>query len=180
MDEEQAVTNNSKFRYIIIASGASLAVAAIVGFLIYSSICPCERTPGGFLFGDRASEPVDDWSFANQVTLCQLQIYAGIRPHSINLNCMATPAGELYLSCSFCDTKYWASKVGVDESARLRLNGTVYPVTLNRVTDPQAMDRAWAARVEKLQRVAGPLNPAPSPNAPRADRWWTFRVVSAT
>ena len=26
----------------------------IIGFLIYSSVCPCERTPGGFLVGDAA------------------------------------------------------------------------------------------------------------------------------
>ena len=64
----------------------SLCVFAVAGFILYSSICPCDRTPGGFLFGERVEAPVSDWSFANEVPLCQIQIWAGIRPHSINLN----------------------------------------------------------------------------------------------
>ncbi len=179
MTEEQAIAGSSKIRMIIAGALAALLVAAAIGFLIYSSICPCERTPGGFLMGDRADEPVTDWSFVNDIPLCQVQIYAGIRPHSVNLNCMATPEGEMYLSCSVCDQKYWANQVETDETGVMRLNGTVYPVTLNRETDPASMDRAWRARVTKLQVHGGPGNPAPPPDAQRGDRWWTFRVISA-
>mgnify|MGYP001390856032 CR=1 FL=1 len=68
-----------------------LAVAAAAGWFFY---CPCERTPGGWLLGERVSEPVTDWSFANDVPLCQIQVRAGLLPHSINLNCMAS-AGVL-------------------------------------------------------------------------------------
>ena len=178
MTEEQAIAGTSKTRLIIGAFLAAVLVAAAIGFLIYSSICPCERTPGGFLMGDRANEPVADWSFVNDIPLCQVQIYAGIRPHSVNLNCMATPEGEMYLSCSVCDQKYWASKVEADETGVMRLNGTVYPVTVNRVTDSASLDRAWRARVTKLQVHGGPGNPAPPPDAQRGDRWWSFRVVS--
>jgi hypothetical protein len=178
MNEQVAVSGTSKVKLAIIASFGVLIVGGIIGFLIYSSVCPCERTPGGFLFGDNGDAQVDDWSFANQVPLCQLQIYAGIRPHSINLNCMATSEGEMYLSCSVCDTKYWASKVGEDEVGSMRLDGIVYKVQLNRITDAVIMDRAWAARVAKLQMHGGPGNPAPETGTPRADRWWTFRVES--
>ena len=95
------------------------------------------RTPPGRLPVRAAADgPVDDWSFANEVPLCQLQIYAGIRPHSINLNCMSTPAGELYLSCSVCEQKYWAARVDANESAVMRLDGVTYPVVLNRVRSP--------------------------------------------
>jgi len=178
--QEVATTGNSKLKLIIGASLAALLVAGVIGFTVYSSICPCDRTPGGFLFGDSADGPVADWSFANDVELCQLQIYAGIRPHSINLNCMATPEGGLYLSCSVCDTKYWASKVDSDERGTMRLDGVVYPVVVNRETDPAAMDRAWRARVDKLQVHGGPGNPAPPPDAQRGERWWTFRITSRT
>ena len=61
-----------------------------VAFLGWSATCPCERTPGAYLFGTSAEGPIADWTFANEVTLCQIQIRAGIRPHAINLNCMAT------------------------------------------------------------------------------------------
>ncbi|MEZ5490651.1 MAG: hypothetical protein R3F50_10075 [Gammaproteobacteria bacterium] len=177
----ELTTGGGKSRLPIILGGGlgGLVVAAVLGFMIYSSICPCERTPGGFLFGERPEQPVSDWSFANQVELCQIQIWAGIRPHSINLNCMATPDGNLYLSCSVCDTKYWAARVGENEQGRLRLNGVVYPIVLNRVTDPAEMDRAWQARDAKLNSLPNPVG-APTPGAPRAERWWTYRIEYAS
>ena len=178
MTEEQVIENKSNVKLILGGSAACVLVAGVIGFLIYSSICPCDRTPGGFLFGDSSDGQVNDWSFANNVELCQLQIYAGIRPHSINLNCMATPEGEMYLSCSVCDMKYWAAKVGENERGVMRLDGVVYPVYLNRITEPTERDRAWQARVTKLQIHGGPGNPATPSNAPRADRWWTFQVTS--
>jgi hypothetical protein len=178
MSEEQVVPRNSKVKVLVGGSLAALLAIGIVGFIIYSATCPCVRTPGGFLFGESNNEPVSDWSFANQVPLCQLQIYAGIRPHSINLNCMSTPEGEMYLSCSVCDTKYWASKVGSDEVGVMRLSGVTYPVYVNRITDPASMDRAWRARVAKLQIYQALDNPAPDPDAERPDRWWTFQITS--
>lgn len=179
-DAEIAQTGSRSKSTLIIGSGlAALVLLAVVGFLVYSSVCPCDRTPGGFLFGDRVEAPVQDWNFANDIPLCQLQIYDGIRPHSINLNCMSTPAGELYLSCSVCTQKYWAGKVGPNETAVMRLNGTTYPVTLNRVQNPAEMDRAWQARVNKLQvHGGGPYNPTPDPDAERPGHWWTFHVES--
>lgn len=150
-----------------------------VGFLGWSGACPCDFTPGAYLFGDAPDGPVSDWEFANQVPLCQLQIRAGFnRPHAINLNCMATPGGDLYLSCSVCDTKYWASHAVNDGWARLRIEGTVYPVQITRILEPGELDQAWAARVKKLNTLENPGSAPPPPDAPRPDRWWTFRVVS--
>ncbi len=147
-----------------------------VAFLGWSATCPCERTPGAYLFGTSAEGPIADWTFANEVTLCQIQIRAGIRPHAINLNCMATPSGQLYLSCSQCDGKYWSVRAANNGWARLRLDGTVYPVQLTRVMDPDELDRAWLARVTKLNSLEAPANPAPPPGTPRPDHWWSFRV----
>ena len=147
-----------------------------VAFLGGSATCPCERTPGAYLFGTSAEGPIADWTFANEVTLCQIQIRAGLRPHAINLNCMATPSGQLYLSCSQCDGKYWSVRAANNGWARLRLDGTVYPVQLTRAMDPDELDRAWLARVTKLNSLEAPANPAPPPGTPRPDHWWSFRV----
>ena len=175
----EAVSNSSKLKIIIGGSLGGMLAIGIIGFLIYSSVCPCERTPGGFLFGESVDGPVSDWSFANDVPLCQLQIYAGIRPHSVNLNCMASADGEMYLSCSVCATKYWAARVEGDEPAVMRLDGVTYPVHLNRVQDPSTMDKAWRARITKLQiHGGGPNNPVPDIDQQRPDHWWTFRVTS--
>jgi hypothetical protein len=179
MTEAPAPARKLNLKLVAMLATVGLVAALAIGFIIYSSICPCDRTPGGLLFGERADGPVNDWNFANDVPLCQLQIYAGIRPHAVNLNCMSTPEGELYLSCSVCDRKYWAGKVEENERAVMRLNGITYPVTLNRVFDEQEMDRAWSARVIKLQtHGGGPYNPIPEPDAVRPGHWWTFRVES--
>ena len=101
-------------------------------------------------------------------------------PHSVNLNCMATPDGQLFLSCSGCERKFWGRHVKDNDTGRLRLNGRVYPVVFNRVTDPAVLDRAWAARVKKLQvHGGGPYNPVPPPDAKRPKEWGTFQLRSA-
>jgi hypothetical protein len=94
---------------------------------------------------------------------------------------MATPDGRLYLSCGACEGKSWGRNVEDNEHGRLRLNGKVYPVVFSRVTDQAELDRAWAARVKKLQ-VHGDetYNPAPPPDAKRSPAWGTFHLRSAT
>jgi hypothetical protein len=160
------------------------ALVALAGGSYWALTCPCETTPGFVLRGQLHHGPVRDWRIANDVELCQIQITIGIRPHSLNLNCMATPSGELYLSCSFGDRKYWCPRVGPDEPGRLRLDGVVYPVVLNRVTDPATLDEAWTARITKLQdpdvQARQPPGSTPPPlDAERPESWWTFHVQSA-
>ncbi|MFT6822335.1 MAG: hypothetical protein ACJA1Q_000118, partial [Pseudohongiellaceae bacterium] len=117
--KKAVVGSNTNLKLWIGGGVFVLLLTTAVGFTIFSSICPCTLTPGGLLFGERVDTPIGDWNTttANQENLCQLQIWAGVRPHSINLNCMATPEGELFLSCSVCDRKYWAARVGSDEQA---------------------------------------------------------------
>lgn len=164
-------------------AGAVLVLALLVGGSAWTVTCPCDGTPGAILFGDRNDEPVSDWRFANDVPLCQIQVNMGLRPHSVNLNCMASPDGELFLSCSRGDQKYWCPRVGPDQPARLRLDGVVYPVVLNRVTDAAMLDKAWSARIAKLQKpevvAVQPSGVAPPPDAERPDHWWSFQVRSA-
>ena len=160
-------------------TGLGILVLALLALLYWTTAYPRDRAPGFYLLGSASDESVEDWSFANDVPLCTLQVYAGWRPHAINLNCMATPEGDLYLSCSVCERKYWASQVGVNEPGRLRLEGVVYPVKVNRVTDQALLEKAWTSRVNKLQNFGDdPNNPAPPPDAQRPDHWWTFRVES--
>ena len=165
-------------RQTAIVAAAAVVVVLAGGFLAWSATCPCERTPGAYLFGAENAEPVTDWTFANQVTLCQIQIRAGLLPHAINLNCFATSSGDLYLSCSSCDGKRWSGFAVDDGRARLRLDGAVYPVTLTRALDPDELDTAWVARLDKLHSLEEPANPPAPLGTPRPDHWWSFRVVS--
>ena len=79
---------------------AALVIVVAGGVAVWTTTCPCNRMPGFMLLGDVQETPVTDWSFVNDIPLCQIQIYAGVIPHAVNLNCMATPDGELFLSCS--------------------------------------------------------------------------------
>jgi len=173
-EQEKKRFTGTQLGAIVAAVVISLSV---IGLLGWSITCPCDFTPGGLLFGDQVDEEVADWSFANAVPLCQIQV-GGLLPYSINLNCMATSSGELYLSCSVCDTKRWAGIVVDNGRAKMRLDGTVYPATVTRVMDPDELDRAWVARLAKLQMHSSPVNPAAPVGTPRPDRWWSFRVVS--
>lgn len=164
-------------------------VAILAGLLglgggaFWAVTCPCDSTPGFVLLGEVEREPVSDWSFANDVDLCQIQISIGWRPHSVNLNCMATPDGDLYLSCSAGSTKYWCPRVEENHLGRLRLDGAVYPVVLNRVSDPATLDAVWRARAAKLQNPDVLARQPPGITAPPIDserpgHWWSFHVES--
>ena len=169
---------------ILLGIAATLTLVVVAGGVVWTMNCPCETTPGFVLLGDTHDAPVADWSFANDVSLCQIQIGIWLRPHSVNVNCMATPEGDLFISCSAGAGKYWCPRVGEDHPGRLRLDRVVYPVALNREMDQSVLDRAWAARLRKLQdprvqaRQPGGGGAPPPLDAPRPDNWWSFRVVS--
>ena len=158
----------------------ALTIVLAAGVGVWTTTCPCNRTPGFMLLGEMQTTPVTDWGFVNDIPLCQIQVYAGIMPHAVNLNCMATPDGQLYLSCSACETKFWGRHVKENAHGRLRVDGRVHRIVFNRVTDAAELDRAWAARVKKLQVYgAEPYNPTPPPDAKRPKNWASFRLRSA-
>jgi hypothetical protein len=169
-------------------SGRRVAVYSVLGIVLLVGIffagrwfftCPCDTMPGAVLWGEEVAEPVTDWTFANDVELCQVQVQGLLFPQANNLNCMATPDGTLYLSCSNCEPKRWSRLARANENGKVRLNGRVFPVTLTHVTDPAEADRAWNARLVKLEdsTVLGAGTPVGTPRPPDAE-WWTFRIAS--
>ena len=157
---------------------AGIAAAAVVivlalGWVGWSATCPCDFTPGSHLFGSVNDEPVSDWTFANRVTLCQIQIRTGLLPHAINLNCFANTEGNLYLSCSNCDGKRWSGIAAADGWARLRLDGTATRQA-TREPRPGRARHAWRALDKPIAWRSRPTRPPPS-LAP-ADGCGTFRV----
>ena len=78
---------------------AALVVIPVAAIGYWATACPCDQTPGLYLHGVPAGEQVTNWSFANQVPLCQVQVNTGLLPHALNLNCWADSTGDLYLSC---------------------------------------------------------------------------------
>ena len=133
------------------------------------------------LLGDVQTTPVTDWSFVNDIPLCQIQIYAGIMPHAVNLNCMATPDGRALSQLRRCArASSGAATWKTTNTDAYASTAASIPVVFTRVTDEAELDRAWAARVKKLQ-VYGeePYNPAPPPDAKRPQAWGSFHLRSA-
>jgi hypothetical protein len=148
---------------------AALVLVPLIGVGYWAIACPCGGTPGLYLRGTEVTEPVTNWSFANQVPLCQVQVDAGLLPHALNLNCWADSQGNLYLGCAACEGKRWSAAAVANDRARVRLATNVYPVTLTRVVGGAELDRVWASRVTKFGNRG---------NAARQADWWTFHAVS--
>ena len=152
-------------------------IAAVTGILVilgggyFVSECPCDQLPGVALWGDEVTEPVEDWSFANDVTLCQLQVTNGVFPQSLNLNCMSGD-GVLTISCSRCEGKRWSSIAMKNPVGKIRIGDLVYPVRLTRLTDPGALDTSWYVRREKLAGLGRDVS------RERPEHWWSFQLES--
>ena len=153
-------------RLSIAALVLALALLAAVG-LTFWYVCPCERTPGGPLQFAEVKEPIEDWGFANDVGLCQLEVQAFV-PWSVNLNCMSDQQ-KLYISCARCDGKFWSTIALRNDTGRIAVGDRVYPVRMRRVLDPLELDLAWRARGQKTGRGL---------NQPRAEHWWSFELTS--
>ena len=148
-----------------------ILLAGVAGFLYWFLACPCEQTPGGYLLGEESQEVISDWSFVNEVSLCQLQTRGSFLPHSLNLNCYSTDK-ELFIGCMNCETKSWGASLVEQGIARIRINNIVYPVTARRLMQPAEKDHAWLSSSTKAQR------PLDTPRPPD-NNWWTFQLVSS-
>jgi hypothetical protein len=168
----------SALRKILITLAIIIVVLPVGAFAYWAATCPCEGVPGLYLRGTEVTEPVTDWSFANQVRLCQVQVDTGLLPQANNLNCMATDTGELYLSCGGCAEKRWSNAALENSAGWMRLDDKVYPVTLRRVDDPAERERAWDARTLKLSTLDNPPNTPPAADSSPDEDWWTFNAVS--
>jgi hypothetical protein len=165
MSDPRAGTQTQSLKTLLIAAITIAVIGLVMTFVVR---CPCERMPGTVLFGSQVSAPVSDWSFANDVRLCQIEVQ-GVIPWSVNLNCRADAQGALFLSCSRCDGKYWSGRALSNPDARIRIGGDLYPVRLARVQVDERLDHAWCTRAAKTGMGV---------DRPRPDHWWSFAVTS--
>ena len=162
----------------LVKSLAGLVVAGLaIATLVYAYTCPCAVLPGLWLQGEEITTKVDDWTFANDVKYCEVEV-SSWKPHSVTVNCMATPQGDLFISCSQCEGKTWSSIAVSNPSANIRILESVYPVQLVRVTAKKEREDAWQARHLKTQSFREPAEQSDKiPEIP--EHWWTFQVKSA-
>ena len=91
MSDQAANDKAASLKMLVLAICAIALMGLVMTFVVR---CPCERVPGTVLFGTQVEARISDWSFANEVRLCQIEVQ-GVIPWSVNLNCMADAQGSL-------------------------------------------------------------------------------------
>ena len=64
----------------LLGLASATLVVAVVGGGYWDVACPCGGVPGFVLRGAVHHKMVQDWRFANDVALCQIQVNVGWRP----------------------------------------------------------------------------------------------------
>jgi hypothetical protein len=97
---------------------------------------------GGGLSGDPKPAPAD-WSFAGDYGTAQLETLPE-DPYSVNL-AYTILDGRLYINAGDTETQ-WVKNMTLDPNVRLRLDGALYELRAERVSDPAeiaAFAKAW-------------------------------------
>ena len=145
-------------------SGISLIVIAL--FTILSLLIvgyePQDQSPGLWLTGELATEPVADWSFTEQ----HGEIFVQTRspwfiPHSVTAYC-ATYNDSFYLFSAyygggdFPDLRRWNKNVVRDPRVRLKIGDQLFDQTLSYIDDESIRTPVHQAFVDKYPQWASP------------------------
>jgi hypothetical protein len=138
-----------------ILANFALAEAILLSWLVIVAVVaglssgPIGAFPGGELTGRPVTEPVEDWSFAEDVEEIQMQVSVG-RPRSITTHFLVHE-GNLYVGADFLfPHKRWVHDVLEDDRVILRIRGNLYPRRAVRITDPTAHARLLEAAARKI------------------------------
>jgi hypothetical protein len=120
--------------------------------------------PGGKLDGDAAPAPAD-WAFAGAEGIAQLETRPE-DPYSVNVG-FTVMDGGLYVNAGDTETQ-WVKNIAANPLVRLRVDGALYDLRAERVTDPPeiaAFGAAWTSQ-SMLRRDPTAL-----------DEVWPYRLV---
>ena len=101
--------------------------------------------PGGALDGEQKPVP-SDWSFAGDYGTIQLETRPR-DPYSVNI-AYTVLDGRLYVNAGDTETR-WVQNIAADPRVRMRLDGALYELRAERVTDPDevaAFGSAWTSQ----------------------------------
>ena len=117
--------------------------------LLLGACEPSDRRPGLWLSGSEADTLPADWSFSDAHPEIFVEVTTPyLLPHSVTVWC-AQVGGTLYLGARAPETKNWPGWVDDDPRVRIEIEGVIYPVTLEPVTDQAETARVAAAYAEK-------------------------------
>ncbi len=126
---------------------------------------PLMLLPGGELEGDVRPAP-SDWAFAGNYGIVQLETRPE-EPYSVNI-AFTIVEGRLYVNAGDTETQ-WVKNMTANPLVRLRLDGVLYDLRAERVTDAEeiaAFGSAWTSQ-STFRRDPTQL-----------DEVWIYRLVS--
>ena len=131
-----------------------IGLAALLVVLATGCMDPEDRRPGLRLSAEVVEEPIDDWSFSDEVQEIYLetQTWYGV-PHSVTTVC-AGLGEKLYVPTIYFEggewpDKFWNSNVESDPRVRLEIGDKIYEreaVVLEDPAEIQVALRALAAK----------------------------------
>jgi hypothetical protein len=119
--------------------------------------------------GVAAEEQVENWNFTNDVDEIFIETRTWYRvPHVTTIWCVSL-SGELYIGSYGEGKKYWEKNVARNADARVSIDGVIYEVRVDPITEPAAVAVLDAALNRKydMQAVFGDEDPP----------WWFYRVT---
>ena len=149
----------------ILAALVVLAVVAYYGARLHDG--PLGLIPGGPLeAGEVVAEPIADWAFAKDTGEIELQLDSQRQSRTAWFFVLD---GQGYVPCRL-GFDFWHRQAVVSGAARLRIEGKLYPVTLNKLDDTIALQMSNRVHAE-LTRKYGDLPPSEA-------GVWLFQVTS--
>ena len=121
----------------------TLLLASLLGALACNG--PLLLLPGGGLEGEAAPAPAD-WSFAGEFGTAQLETRPG-DPYSVNV-AYTMLDGQPYVNAGDTETQ-WVRNIAEDPNVRLRVDGTLYALRAERVSDAETVAvfaEAWTSQ----------------------------------
>lgn len=143
--------------------GLWMALALVLG--LSGCLSPSDARPGLWLSGETAAVPAD-WSFSDAHPEIALELHApyGL-PHSVTIWC-ASQGGRLYVAARSPESKRWPGWADRRPEVRLRIDGKLYDVRLERAEDPAEIEHVRRAYAAKYQ-----LQDPPAPESPPIRYW---------
>ncbi len=123
----------------------SFRIFSLIAVGLFGCNGPTGLLPGGALTGESRPAP-SDWAFAGDYGTAQLETRPS-EPYSVNL-AYTIVAGALYINAGGSETQ-WVKNMTMDDNVRLRLEGVLYDLRAERVTDERekvAFSKAWLAQ----------------------------------
>ena len=128
--------------------GMPVLLRGLLLLLVFAALAcsgPFGLMSGGELAGEVEAVPAD-WAFAGDVGTAQLETDSE-DPYSVNL-AYTIVDGTLYINAGGSETQ-WAQNIGADQRVRLRVEGVIYELRADRVTEPAEIARfarAWTSQ----------------------------------